>query len=67
MNETNTTYHYHKQMLSGCGCLSLMITILCFVIACTWLIKSCERGSLWEGGVETVKEYYQTADSIWNK
>lgn len=67
MNEVKTNYHYHKQILPGCGCLSLMICILCFIFACTWLIKSCESKSLWQGGVETVKEYYDVADSVWNK
>lgn len=52
---------------SGCGCLSLIVTIICICFFCTWAIKSCESGSAWEGAVQTVKDYKTTADSIWNE
>ena len=51
----------------GCGCIIIMFLLTCFMFACSWLVKSCESKSLWAGGVETVKEYYTVADSIWNK
>ena len=49
----------------GCGCLLLLISLilLCFVF--TVVVRSCERESLWEGAVQTTKEYVETADSIW--
>lgn len=51
----------------GCGCLSLIITVLIVWFCCTCLVKSCERGSLWEGCVETAHDYYEVVDTIWNK
>lgn len=51
----------------GCGCLSLIVTFLLITFTVTCLVNSCKRGSLWEGCVETAHEYYQTADSVWNK
>lgn len=51
----------------GCGCLYILISLVILMFCITWCVKSCKCGSLWEGGVETVKEYYNTADTIWNK
>ena len=50
----------------GCGCLIIMFSLLLFMFTITWDVKSCESKSLWQGGVETVKEYYSVADSVWN-
>lgn len=52
---------------TGCGCLTTLFWIIsiCFVISV--ISKSCENGSIWEGTVSTAKEYYDVADSIWNK
>ena len=50
----------------GCGCLYILISLVILMFCITWCVKSCERGSLWEGGVETAKEYYNAADTIWN-
>lgn len=36
----------------GCGCLYILISLVILMFCITWCVKSCERGSLWEGEVE---------------
>ena len=50
----------------GCGCIIILFWLTCLMFAISWCVKACESKSLWKGGVETVKEYYMAADSIWN-
>ena len=65
MEENKKTVHVSGGL--GCGCLSLITTFLLIGFCCTCLVKSCERGSLWEGCVETVHDYYEVVDTTWNK
>lgn len=51
---------------SGCGCLMALIWAIVICFCCTVLYHSCNSGSLWKGAVQTTKEYYSVADSIWN-
>lgn len=50
----------------SCGCLSFIFIILyiCFFIS---FFKNCTGRTIEESIVQTAKDYYQMADSIWNE
>ena len=52
----------------GCGCLPLLITILTTIFCVRVCQNTCDNDvTLWEGTVQTAKEYWSKADTIWNE
>ena len=51
----------------GCGCLGIIILVITFTFFISWIVNSCNSKDAWAGAVQTVKDYKETADSIWNE